>query len=106
MPQLPPYVAMSRPKTLICWAMELASSGYVVADDIATMLAHRGGTGKRRVHCMRTLMIKGTLPLRCCIFLDRSLVQLQAHARLIRQGQAAMPGDRRLDVDHLIDAFP
>jgi hypothetical protein len=52
------------------------------------------------------LMIKGTLPLRFCIFLYRSLVQLQAHARLIRQGQAAMPGDRRLDVDHLIDAFP
>jgi hypothetical protein len=52
------------------------------------------------------LMIKGTLPLRFCIFLYRSLVQLQAHARLIRQGQAAMPGDRRLDVHHLIDAFP
>jgi hypothetical protein len=52
------------------------------------------------------LMIKGTLPLRFCVFLYRSLVQLQAHARLIRQGQAAMPGDRRLDVDHLIDAFP
>ena len=53
-----------------------------------------------------SLMIEGTLPLRCCVFLYRSLVQLQAHARLIRQGQAAMPGDRRLDVDHLIDAFP
>jgi hypothetical protein len=52
------------------------------------------------------LMIKGTLPLRFCVFLYRSLVQLQAHARLIRQGQAAMPGDRRLDVDHFIDAFP
>jgi hypothetical protein len=86
--------------------MELASSGYMVADDIATMLAHRSGTGKKRVHCMRTRMIKGILPLRCRIFLDRSLVQLQTHARLIRQGEAAMPGDRRLDVDHLIDAFP
>jgi hypothetical protein len=49
--------------------------------------------------------LKGTLPLRFCIFLYRSLVKLQTHARLIRQGQAAMPGYRRLDVDYLIDAF-
>jgi hypothetical protein len=69
--------------------MKLASSRYMVADDIATMLAHRGGAGKRRVHCIRTLMIKGTLPLSCCLFLDRGLVQFQAHARLLRQGQAA-----------------
>src|SRR5882724_9012225 len=59
-----------------------------------------------RLWGLYALMIKGTLPLRCCVFLYRRLVQLQAHARLIRQGQAAMPGDRRLDVDHLIDAFP
>jgi hypothetical protein len=86
--------------------MELASSGSMVADGIATMLTHRSYTGKRRVHCMRILMIKGTLPLRFSIFLYRRLVQFQAYARLIRQGQAAMSGDRRLDVDHLIDAFP
>jgi hypothetical protein len=46
MPQLLPYVAMSRPKMLIRWAVELASSGYMVADDIASMLAHQGGTGR------------------------------------------------------------
>ena len=46
------------------------------------------------------------LPLRFCIFLYRRLVQLQAHARLVQQRQAAMPGDRRLEVEHLIEAFP
>ena len=51
-------------------------------------------------------MSTGILPLRFCIFLYGSLVNLQAHARLIRQRQAAMPGYRRLDIDHLIDAFP
>jgi hypothetical protein len=47
-------VAMSMPHRLIGCATERASAGYLVADDIATMLAHRSCTGKRRVHFMKT----------------------------------------------------
>src|SRR5215510_13775851 len=51
-------------------------------------------------------MLTGTRPLRFGIFLYCRLVQLQAHARLVQQRQAAVPGDRRLEVEHLIDTFP
>src|SRR5262252_670861 len=66
----------------------------------------RRSLGPARRELVADVMITGTCPLRFSIFLYCRLVQRQAHARLLRQGQATLPGDRRLEVEHLIDAFP
>jgi hypothetical protein len=45
--------AMSRPSTRIVCAMGLASSGSMVVEDAATILAHESRTAKRRVHSIK-----------------------------------------------------
>jgi hypothetical protein len=46
---------MSMTSTLTGWAMGLGSSQGMVVDDIATTLAYRSRTGKRRVHFSKLL---------------------------------------------------